>query len=217
MDDTAGSAPPEGGPPKRAVTPNMLAAYNMARWRRASGMTQEQLGEELGGWTKNAVSAAESSWNGGRKIRQFDADLIADLASVFRVPVAAFFLPPPDDGDAVRYVITADDGGPVTMGEFLSLLWPEPDWDAETPAAAAYQQAVISAMAKYGGGEAAEALAGAVADLVAEEEIRDALAGARANREALAGLHSLVDRLADDNAVLQAALERALAQQKEQP
>lgn len=216
MEDTADSDPPETGPPERAVTPNMLAAFNMARWRRASGMTQGELGEELGGWTKNAVSAAERSWDGGKKIRQFDADLIADLASIFRVPVTAFFLPPPDDGEAVRYVIRADDGGPVTMGEFLSFLWPDPDWDADTPAAAAYQQAVIGAMAKYGGGEAAEVLAGAVADLVAEEEIRDALRDARANREALAGLHSLIDRLADDNAVLQTALERALAGKKEQ-
>jgi hypothetical protein len=78
------------------------------------------------------------------------------------------------------------------MGEFLSLLWPEPDWDAETPAAAAYQQAVISAMAKYGGGEAAEALAGAVADLVAEEEIRDALRDARAD---VAHLRAEADRM----------------------
>lgn len=215
MDDTADSDP-GAGIPERSVTPNMLAAFNMARWRRASGMTQAELGEELGGWTKNAVSAAERSWDAGRKVRVFDADLIADLASVFRVPVAAFFLPPPDDGDTVRYVIRADDDGRVTMGEFLSFLWPEPDWDADTPAAAAYQQAVISTMAKYGGGEAAEVLAGAVADMVAEEEIRDALRDARANREALAGLHSLIDRLAEDNAVLQAALERALAGKKGQ-
>jgi transcriptional regulator with XRE-family HTH domain len=201
--------------PERTVTPNMLAAYHMERWRTAAGMTQEELGAELGGWTKKAVSAAEHTWDGTEgRMRKFDADLIVDLASIFHVPVAAFFLPPPDDGDTARYVIKADNGV-VTMGEFLALLWPEPNWDADTPAASAYQQAVISAMAKYGGGEAAEALAGTMKDLVAAEEIEDALRSARANREALAGLHSLIDKLADDNAVLQEALERALARKKE--
>ena len=56
-----------------------------------------------------------------------------------------------------------------------------------------------------------------MADLKAEEEIASTLKGVRANREALAGLHSLVDRLTADNLVLQAALERALAGKREKP
>lgn len=216
MEDTEDGGPPGDGLPWRTVTPNMLAAFNMSRWRRAAGMTQAELGEELGGWSKNAVSAAERSWDGGKKVRQFDADLVADLARIFVVPIAAFFLPPPDDGEAVRYLIEAG-GEAVTMGQFIDYLWAEPNWDNVSPAGAEYQQAVISAMARYGGGEAAEALAETMADLVAEEELEDALRDARANREALTGLYPLIERLADDNAVLQAALERALAGKKEKP
>jgi transcriptional regulator with XRE-family HTH domain len=211
VDDTADNSPPPGPAslPERAVTPNMLAAFNMTRWRKAAGLTQEELGELLGGWTKNAVSAAESSWN-GKRVRQFDADLICNLASIFCVPVSAFLLPPPDDGETVRYVIGGEDG-PVPMERLFALLWPDPQGQPVTAAMGAYQQAVISAMAKYAGGEAAEILAENMADKAEEEEIEGALRSARANREALTSMHSLIDRLADENEMLQDALERALA------
>jgi transcriptional regulator with XRE-family HTH domain len=206
VDDNSGDR--KAGPSEREVTPNMLVAYNMARWRRANGMTQEQLGAELGGWTKIAVSAAERSWDGGR-VRKFDADLIADLASIFRIPVPAFFLPPEDDGKAARYVIRGD-GGMVPMDEYFRLLMPEPDWEADTPAAVAYQQAVIAATAKYVDGEAAENLASAVSDLAAAEQVKTALEDARANREAIHGIYPVLDAALRENAVLQDALERAL-------
>src|SRR3954470_302298 len=80
-------------PPVREITPNMLVALNMAKWRQAAGLTQDQLGERLGGWNKTAVSAAERSWD-GKRVRQFDADLIVRLAFILEVPITAFFLPP---------------------------------------------------------------------------------------------------------------------------
>lgn len=193
----------------------MIAAYNMGRWRKAMGMTQEELGAELGGWTKTAVSAAESSWNGER-VRKFDADLICELASICGVPVGAFFLPPPDDRETARYVIKGS-AGDVDMEGMFALLWPEPDFDAGTPAGSAYQQAVISAMAKYGSSEAAKELAGAMDDLAAAEEVENALRDARATRQAIDGLHSLAGRLAGENAMLQEALGRALARKREEP
>lgn len=189
----------------------MIAAYNMARWRRAMGMTQDELGAELGGWTKGTVSAAERAWDGkeGRG-RKFDADLICDLAGIFAVPFAAFFLPPDDDGEDARYVIETGDG-PAGMEWFFNYLWPEPDWAPGTPAAVAYQQAIITASARYGATNAEKALAAAAETVGTAETIADALDAARGNRAALAGLHALIDSLAEDNRLLQEALERALA------
>jgi transcriptional regulator with XRE-family HTH domain len=201
----------ESTPPERIITPNMLAALNMARWRQAMGWTQEQLGAELGGWTKNAVSAAERSWDGHR-VRQFDADLLCDLASVFRIPVPAFFLPPEDDGRTARYAIKGDDG-PVPMDEYFRVVLPDiDDWEADTAAGAAYKQAVITAIARYYDSEARAEVGAAVADVATEEQIAAALERARETRELTA---VTLDRLLAENAVLQDALERALAARKE--
>lgn len=95
--------------PGRHITVNQVVAYNMAYFRKVAGLTQEELGQRLTGWTskpwsKAAVSAAERSWD-GKRIRQFDADLIYGLARALSVPVSAFFLPPDIDGVKERYRI----------------------------------------------------------------------------------------------------------------
>lgn len=105
--------------PGRHVTPNQIVAYNMAYWRRAAGLTQEELADRLSGWTpkkwsKAAVSAAERSWD-GKRTRQFDADLLFGLATAFDLPITAFFLPPADDGVERRYLI--DPTYPFKFGE----------------------------------------------------------------------------------------------------
>lgn len=187
----------------------MLVAYNLTRWRRACGMTQERLGAELGGWTKGAVSAAERSWDGTR-VRKFDADEIADMAAAFHVPIPALFLPPEDDGADVRYVVRSDDGGTLPVSEYFRLLMPDLNWEPDTPAGAGYQQAVITATARYVGGEAVGRLAASVAELAADEEIAEVLKAARVNREAIRGIYPLLDALLEENATLQDALERAL-------
>lgn len=212
MDDTNGasSAPPRTPLPERRITVNMLVGYNMARWRQAMGWTGERLGEELGGWTKGAVSAAERSWD-GRKVRQFSADLIGELASIFRIPVAGMLLPPDDDGRTRRYVI---DDGAVPMGMYFRLLMSGAEYEPDTPAAVAYQKAWISAVARYADSDAAEAVAGAVAGQAAEEQIKQLLADAQETRGQLAGLYSLVDKLLAQNAALMSVLERALADRR---
>ena len=212
MNDTPGGR--KADPPEREVTVNMLVAYNMARFRQASGMTQAALGEELGGWTKGAVSAAERSWDGTR-VRKFDADEIATLASIFCVPILAFFLPPADDGVTARYAVRGDDG-PVPMEEYFRYLWSDPDPDAGTPAAVAYQQAVITAIARYvEGEESTEGLAAAVAEQAAAEQLKAAAEQSRANREAIHAIYPVLDALLDENALHQDALERALLRREE--
>ncbi|WP_152990150.1 helix-turn-helix domain-containing protein [Sphaerimonospora mesophila] len=100
--------------PGRHITPNMVVAYNMARWRRAAGLTQEELADRLNRglgeqvWSNASVSAAERSWD-GRRVRQFDADTIASLATALGLPVSALFLPPADDGVEQRYLMDLPD------------------------------------------------------------------------------------------------------------
>lgn len=197
----------------------MLVAYNMARWRQASGMTQAALGEELGGWTKGAVSAAERSWDGTR-VRKFDADEIATLASIFSVPILAMFLPPPDDGTAARYAISGGDG-PVPLEEYFTYLWTDPSLvavspAADTPAAAAYRQAAVTAAARYAdAAEAGDDLAGAIAAAATAEQVKAELERSQANREAVHGIYPVLDALLEENAMLQDALERALRKHEE--
>lgn len=211
-DDKEGTAE-RPGLPERAVTVNMLVGYNMGRWRRAAGMTQEQVGAELGGWTKRAVSAAERSWD-GEKVRQFDADLIASLASIYGVPIPAMFLPPPDDGDKVRYLV--DGADLVPMEEYFQYLSAEPDLDAPGAAGAEYQRAVISAMAKYAGDQDREDVAEAVGDVVGAAQLEQVLSEVRGHAAQLSALYRLVDALVSDNALLQQALERAQRRQERQ-
>lgn len=83
------------------MTANQLVAYNLQRARRSRGWSQETLGSRLSGltgraWSKASVSAAESSWRGGR-IRRFDANEILAFAQGLSLPVGYFLLPPDED------------------------------------------------------------------------------------------------------------------------
>ena len=104
MSDAARQVSREADLPERKVTINQLVGHNLACYRKAAGLTQEELGKRLGGWTKVAVSAAERSWD-GRRVRKFDADELMALATALGVPITAFFLPPEDAGTGVRYVL----------------------------------------------------------------------------------------------------------------
>lgn len=93
------------------ITPNRLVALNMAYWRKVAGYTQEELAQKLNRfyekdkpWTNTSISAAERSWD-GKRVRQFDADVIFSLATIFGLPLTAFFLPPEDDGVKQRYLM----------------------------------------------------------------------------------------------------------------
>ena len=85
------------------MTVNQLVAYNMAFFRKAAGLGQQEFGEPLG-WSVASVSAAERSWD-GKRVKKFDADELVQIAAVLGVPLAALYLPPEDHGTAVRYVL----------------------------------------------------------------------------------------------------------------
>jgi transcriptional regulator with XRE-family HTH domain len=199
--------------PARVITPNMLAAFNMARLRQACGWTQDRLGEELGGWTKAAVSATEHSWD-GKKVRKFDADLIASLASIFHVPFSAFFLPPPDDGQTARYVIGGEEG-PVPMDAYFAYAMSDPDFEPQGPAAAEYRRAYIAALGRYAEGDAREEVGEAASELAGTAQVESVLKQARQSAEQLDGMYDLVDNLRAENAILQQALEHALRKGKQ--
>ena len=82
--------------PVRRVTVNSLVAFNLAFFRKAAELTQEELGERLG-WGNTVVSTAERSWD-ARRVRSFSVEDLMDIAMALGVPVAALFLPPEDHG-----------------------------------------------------------------------------------------------------------------------
>jgi transcriptional regulator with XRE-family HTH domain len=123
---------------------NQIVAWNIAWYRRAAGMTQLEVAERLG-WPHNKVSEAERSWD-GKRTRQFDAQLLADLADVFGIPVVAFFLPPiTDDGPELYF--PAPDGDPRTMTDLMWLAMH--DSDDQSPALDAYRRRFRIQAQKY--------------------------------------------------------------------
>jgi len=104
MPETPTSRPSEneshpGSKPAPAVlTVNQVVAYNVARARRALGLTQADTAarlEETTGksWNAATLGAAERSFDGGR-VREFDANELVAFSIVFGQPVAYFFIPP---------------------------------------------------------------------------------------------------------------------------
>ena len=210
-DETAVHAPGgdgKDGLPERQITVNMVVGYNMGYFRRVAGLTQEQLGEPLG-WTKVAVSAAERSWD-GKRVRQFDADLIADLAGILQVPIAALFLPPDDDGVKYRYVFRgAGREGADAMRWLLTHALPEPSED-DTQTMRAYEGRLVVAMNKYLDPGTAAVVATRLKERATEEQLAAALRDARGSRETLDGFYDWIDELIRDNNLLQDLLTAML-------
>jgi 8-oxo-dGTP diphosphatase len=80
-----------------SMTANQLVAYNLARIRKAQGLSQEQAAAMLAPWlgvrwSKAVYSAAERSYD-GKRVRQFTADDLIAMSGAFGVPVLYFFLP----------------------------------------------------------------------------------------------------------------------------
>jgi transcriptional regulator with XRE-family HTH domain len=197
---------------KRVVSANMIIAYNMAYYRKAAGLTQEQLGRMLGGWNKVAVSAAERSWD-GRRVRKFDADEIFRIARVLRLPVAALFLPPEDDGEHERYVIEDMSYAPVTaMRTLLEYAMSEPTEDEGDPHALmrVYERRLVAAVNKYLPSGVAEAVATRLKERATEEQLLAALREARLSRDALETFAEALTGLFSDNDLLQKSLAAML-------
>lgn len=125
------------GPPVEQVTVDQLVALNIRHWRAVAGLTQAELGKRLG-WSAANVSAAERSVSDDRDRRRFDAQTLAELALALGVPLAALFLPPPDDGERAAYRFTAG-GKSHGMGELMELVvMPDATWTS--PVMEAYRQ-----------------------------------------------------------------------------
>lgn len=189
----------------REITVNQVIAYNMAYFRKAAGLKQEELGERLAGWvtdgpwSKAAVSAAERSWD-GKRIRQFDADLIYGLAKALMLPIGALFLPPDRDGVDYRYVIvTPHEGRPQLgvdhMGELMESLiieaFAENDADVDDELWAAYRARMKIAATMYlSGPSTPPEIFGDQAD---EARLVESAARLRGHYEALRGVLAEID------------------------
>lgn len=193
--------------PRRMVSLNQIVAYNMAYYRKAAGMTQEELGEELQGWTskpwsKAAVSAAERSWD-GKRTRQFDADLLFGLALALGVPVSAFFLPPDTDGVKERVEAWPPHPHPgtlawrTTMEELLGYALSDPEDEEDTDevsAMAAYRQRLSSAGEMYLGSGLPEDY---FEDITTEEQLIGRASRLRQQHETLRGVIGDLDQSLD--------------------
>lgn len=152
---------------------------NLRFWRLAAGLTQDELGQ-LTGLRPANISDAERSKVHGR--RRFDASTIVMFATALGVPVTAFFLPPPDDGEHVRYVVATPDLQEHDMAGLAraALLFP-----AASPAWPAWQARLSALWDKYldagRGFDLADVFgAGETASREANLRLRDRLRGQRA-------------------------------------
>ena len=147
--DENGSPPDEGQVPERLVTVNQIVAWNIAWYRRAASLTQSQLAEAVG-WKKSALSDAERSVKGGFT-REFDAQEIFTFAAALEIPVAAFYLPPTDDGEEADYYteIPGEDGCPVEVGMAGLLSLVLPNSGSDSPAMGAYRDRLRSQTRRY--------------------------------------------------------------------
>jgi transcriptional regulator with XRE-family HTH domain len=144
-----GRPPEPAQPPDRHITINQVIAWNLAYYRRAANITQEELGAMLGGRPKTAISADERSWD-GKRTREFNAQEITEIAIALGVPIGALFLPPTDDGIEARYLFTANDGTddePRDMADLTEVVMPDSGKDA--PAANLYRGRVRAAVGRY--------------------------------------------------------------------
>jgi transcriptional regulator with XRE-family HTH domain len=100
-----------------AIDANAIVAYNLRVVRERHGWTQEGVAERLGRLTGHqlsqaAISAMERGFD-GRRPRRFDAHDLYLFSVVFGVPIAYFFIPPPEQATAGR--VLADTGRPVGL------------------------------------------------------------------------------------------------------
>jgi transcriptional regulator with XRE-family HTH domain len=99
-----------------AIDVNAIVAYNLRVIRERHNWTQEGVAERLALLTGHqlsqaAISAMERGF--GRRPRRFDAHDLYLFSIVFGVPIAYFFIPPPEQATAGR--VLADTGLPVGL------------------------------------------------------------------------------------------------------
>jgi transcriptional regulator with XRE-family HTH domain len=180
----------QDGLPERRVNVNQVVAFNMARWRKAAGLTQEELGERLG-WSNTAVSAAERSVD-GKRVRQFDADDLTSIAQALGMPLIAMFLPPGDDSVSVRYLIGDDPDAPGMANLFALLLL-----DAAEPLDGAWTEALEVAVARYTDPDLGAELLARLEDITSEERRAIRLERLRWQRDALRAVLADLDSITE--------------------
>jgi transcriptional regulator with XRE-family HTH domain len=175
--------------PVRHISIDQIVAANMRHWRRAAGMTQEELGRKLGLSAPN-VSAIESSAGDGRDPRRFNAEDIANLSLALSVPAIALLLPPEDDGREVTYIFTGP-GGEHDMQDLMTLVVMT-DSDDQTPVMKAYRDRMMAAVGRYCDESWKEEVARWLSDASSEDILEDRIARLRSEHEAaLRGVQAL--------------------------
>jgi transcriptional regulator with XRE-family HTH domain len=127
--------------PVQRVTVNSIVALNLAYFRKAAGLTQEELGERIG-WGKSVVSTAERSWD-AKRVRSFSAEDLIGIAAALQVPLAALFLAPEDDGTAFRYVLDTPGSEEREVADLLTYVFPA--FQGDSRVMNAYRKRVIAA------------------------------------------------------------------------
>lgn len=168
--------------PGEHVTVNQIVAWNLAYWRKIAGLTQDQLGERLG-WSKVVVSAAERSVD-GKRIRNFTADDLVNIADALDLPVSALMMPPDDDGNDRRYIFHLRNMDIChNMYDLLGYAISDPAPD-DTEVMKRYRERYVAAINFYFGTGPEEDVR-YVEDLTTEERIVDRLARLRGQYDAL--------------------------------
>jgi len=112
---------PDDGLPIRIVSVNDVVSMNLANFRKAAGLSQQELADRIG-WLKSVISTAERSWEARRK-RNFTVGDLIDIASGLGIPTAALLLPPEDDGVAVTYMVDGLHGtGPQPLRDLVPMV-----------------------------------------------------------------------------------------------
>lgn len=202
---TAGEGGGYGDLPGVHITANQLVARNLLTFRKAAGLTQEELGEMLG-WSAAVVSAAERSWD-AKRVRQFTADDIVAIAAALNIPIPALYLPLEDDGVSVRYLMHVPGESAAESAE--SICWDmhtlmiyvmsEPA-DDDDPAPRRYRERYVSALNLYLGAERAAELSEYVEDLSTEDRVE-------ARLERLRGQYLALREILADNDHMQEMLQ----------
>lgn len=105
----------EEPPVSRGVDVNAVVSYNLKLIRERQGWTQQGVAQRLAQLTGHelpqaSISAMERGFDGDRR-RRFDAHELYLLSVVFGVPIAYFFLPPPDGERGQQFL--ADTEAPI--------------------------------------------------------------------------------------------------------
>lgn len=193
MEHENGRPPDAPQLPVRHVSINQVVAWNMAYFRRAAGITQEELGERLGGRPKTAISADERSWD-GKRTREFDAQAITELAVALGVPILALFLPPEDDAIDEHYVFRPGDEN-ATMTDLMAAVVPDTGYD--TPVMDAYRKRLEATVTFYTNPEFAAQVARFLREATDAEIRADRAAQIRDNQNQLLGIAAMLGEIAE--------------------